>query len=213
MLGTAHLRCLKLLRSIHGQVDTLRRWFLVAREALGRVWPRGASLMPVPVHEVREARGTARLDHMDDLLITGCPKKFADVQNALRRKFKFRTWKSTAVGKTGQIVGYCGAQISVTENEVQLSSAERIHKIETIHFRVVPKMTVRRAPTRWDCVRTSWIPAVVSNPRALHLICSVPMLQSNVTKASPRDPHEENKLLRYAKTHKEVVRPWLLGAQ
>ena len=130
---------------------------------------RGAFLMPLPVRELREARGAARPDHMDDLLVTGCPKKFADVQNALRRKFKFRTWKSTAVGKTRQTVGCCGAQISVTENEVQLTLAEYVQKIETMHFRVVPKMTVRRARARRDFARTSWIPAAVSNPRTSSL--------------------------------------------
>ena len=58
--------------------------FLVAGELWGGCGLAGAFLMPLPVRELREARGAARPDHMDDLLITGCPKKFADVQNALR---------------------------------------------------------------------------------------------------------------------------------
>ena len=39
------------------------------------------------------------------------------------------------------------------------------------------------------------------------------MLQDTVAKATFRDLREEDKHSRFAKTHKEVVRPWLLGAQ
>ena len=67
--------------------------------------------------------------HVGDLLISGCPKNFADVEKTVRRKFKLSTWKSTAVDKVVRTVDHCGAQVSIKGNVVQLSVAEYIQKI------------------------------------------------------------------------------------
>ena len=138
--------------------------------------------------------------HVDDLLITGCPKKFVQ-QVEVSNVEEHHHWQDRASCCQLRRTDPC---VRNTEcHWVLLSPSRRSRRFQ---FRAMPKITTRRALARSGCCEDSvgalrW-PAT---QRAPHLGCSVFMLQGTVTNATIIDLRAANKVLRCAKTQKDVT--------
>ena len=213
-----------LLKPCYGQTDAPRGWYL---EAVGRLLRAGLRQHPLdpcafliyekddpeysdddPIHKETSTLGPEKLCgmvimHVDDMLGAGCPRspRYKAVTDMLRTTFSFREWK-----EDNDKLEYCGCELERTPE-----GGRRLHQEN--YFSKVKPITISKhrdlqepldekgiTQVRGILGSLQW-PAVQTSP---HLQCSTSMLSGQVNKATTQTVHDCNRLLKFAKEHKDV---------
>ena len=224
LLGASEDARMLLLKPCYGQTDAPRGWYLEAVDRLLRAGLRQHPLDPCafliykkddpdydehnPIHQETATLGTEKLCgmvimHVDDMLGAGCPRspRYKAVTDMLRANFSFREWKEDLPK-----LEYCGCELEKTEEGGRRLHQENyyakvkpitLHKGRDLHDQLSEKEVTQ---VRGLLGSLQW-PAVQTAP---HLQCSTSMLSGQITKATVNTVQECNKLLRFAKEHKDV---------
>ena len=224
LLGASEDTRMLLLKPCYGQTDAPRGWFLEAVDRLLRAGLRQHPLDPCafliyekddnhfnendPIHEETSTLGPEKLCgmvimHVDDMLGAGCPKspRYKAVTDLLRANFSFREWKEDLPK-----LEYCGCELEKTpEGGRRLHQENYFSKVKpiTIHKNHNPHepLSDRELTQVRGLLGSMQWPAVQTSP---HLQCSTSMLSGQITKATTSTIAECNKLLKFAKDHKDV---------